>query len=28
LGSFYPRWKAHIGQRAWDLLESHVGKLG
>ena len=28
LGSFYPRWKEHIGQRAWDLLESHVGKLG
>jgi len=28
LGSFYPRWKAHIGQRAWDLLESHVGTLG
>ncbi len=28
LGSYYPRWKQHIGQRAWDLLESSVGKLG
>ena len=28
LGNFYPRWKEHIGSRAWDLLESHVGKLG
>ena len=27
LAAFYPRWKAHIGSRAWDLLESHVGKL-
>ena len=28
LAAFYPKWKAHIGQKAWDLLESHVGKLG
>jgi TRAP-type transport system periplasmic protein len=28
LASYYPRWKAHIGQRAWDLLEAEVGKLG
>ena len=28
LGSYYPRWKQHIGQRAWDLLEASVGKLG
>jgi TRAP-type transport system periplasmic protein len=28
LTSFYPRWKQHIGQRAWDLLEAQVGKLG
>ena len=25
---YYPKWKAHIGQRAWDLLEGNVGKLG
>jgi tripartite ATP-independent transporter DctP family solute receptor len=28
LTAFYPRWKQHIGQRAWDLLEGHVGRLG
>ena len=28
LASYYPKWKAHIGQRAWDLLEGNVGKLG
>jgi hypothetical protein len=28
LTTFYPRWKQHIGQRAWDLLEAQVGKLG
>ena len=28
LAAFYPKWKAHIGTKAWDLLESHVGKLG
>ena len=26
--AFYPRWKQHIGTRAWDILESQVGKLG
>jgi len=28
LPAFYPRWKSHIGTKAWDLLETHVGKLG
>lgn len=28
LGSFYPRWRQSIGERAWSLLEGHVGKLG
>jgi tripartite ATP-independent transporter DctP family solute receptor len=28
LTAFYPRWKEHIGSRAWDLLEAHVGRLG
>lgn len=28
LTAFYPKWKQHIGTRAWDLLEGHVGKLG
>jgi TRAP-type transport system periplasmic protein len=28
LAAFYPKWKAHIGTRAWDLLEAHVGHLG
>jgi tripartite ATP-independent transporter DctP family solute receptor len=28
LTAFYPKWKQHVGTRAWDLLESHVGKLG
>jgi len=28
LAAFYPKWKAHIGTRAWDLLEAHVGRLG
>lgn len=28
LGAFYPRWKSHIGQRTWDLLEAEVGRLG
>jgi TRAP-type transport system periplasmic protein len=28
LPAYYPRWKQHIGQRAWDLLEAQVGKLG
>ncbi|HEY4266250.1 MAG TPA: TRAP transporter substrate-binding protein [Micropepsaceae bacterium] len=28
LTAFYPKWKQHIGTRAWDLLEAHVGHLG
>jgi tripartite ATP-independent transporter DctP family solute receptor len=28
LGPFYARWKEKIGQRAWSLLEAHVGPLG
>jgi TRAP-type C4-dicarboxylate transport system substrate-binding protein len=28
LAAFYPRWKTHIGQRTWDLLEAEVGHLG
>lgn len=28
LASFYPRWKAAVGARAWNILESHVGRLG
>ena len=28
LTAFYPRWKQHIGQRTWELLEAHVGRLG
>ena len=28
LTAFYPRWKAHVGTRAWDLMEKHAGKLG
>ena len=28
LAPFYPRWKQAIGQRAWDLLEGHAGRLG
>jgi len=28
LTAFYPRWKQHIGQRAWHLLEAQTGKLG
>jgi tripartite ATP-independent transporter DctP family solute receptor len=28
LAAFYPRWKNHVGSRAWDLLESHTGKFG
>jgi TRAP-type transport system periplasmic protein len=27
LGPFYARWKQSIGDRAWSLLEAHVGKL-
>jgi tripartite ATP-independent transporter DctP family solute receptor len=28
LPAFYPRWKQHVGQKTWDILESQVGKLG
>ena len=28
LPAFYPRWKQHVGSKAWDILESQVGKLG
>jgi tripartite ATP-independent transporter DctP family solute receptor len=27
LQSYYARWKGTIGERAWSLLEAHVGKL-
>ena len=27
LGPFYANWKKSIGDRAWSLLEAHVGKL-
>jgi TRAP-type transport system periplasmic protein len=27
LGSFYERWREIVGKKAWDILESHVGKL-
>jgi tripartite ATP-independent transporter DctP family solute receptor len=27
LGPFYANWKKSIGERAWSLLEGHVGKL-
>ncbi len=28
LGAFYARWRKHVGERAWTLLEGHVGRLG
>jgi TRAP-type transport system periplasmic protein len=28
LPSYYPRWKEHVGQRAWTLLEQYTGRLG
>jgi len=28
LGPFYASWKQKVGQRAWSLLEAHVGTLG
>jgi TRAP-type transport system periplasmic protein len=28
LGPYYASWKKKIGDRAWTLLEGHVGKLG
>jgi tripartite ATP-independent transporter DctP family solute receptor len=27
LGTFYEHWKESVGEKAWSLLESHVGKL-
>jgi len=27
LGDYYARWKNTVGERAWALLEGHVGKL-
>ena len=27
LGPFYAHWKETVGQRAWNLLEAHAGKL-
>jgi TRAP-type C4-dicarboxylate transport system substrate-binding protein len=27
LAAYYSRWKETIGDRAWNLLEAHVGKL-
>ena len=27
LASYYAHWKETVGERAWTLLESHVGKL-
>lgn len=27
LGTFYEHWKGSVGEKAWSLLESHVGKL-
>jgi tripartite ATP-independent transporter DctP family solute receptor len=28
LAAYYAHWKATVGDRAWTLLEAHVGKLG
>ena len=28
LGPFYAHWKETVGQRTWNLLEAHTGKLG
>jgi tripartite ATP-independent transporter DctP family solute receptor len=28
LGDFYKTWKGELGDKAWGLLEAHVGKLG
>jgi tripartite ATP-independent transporter DctP family solute receptor len=28
LAAYYARWRATVGDRAWNLLEAHVGKLG
>jgi tripartite ATP-independent transporter DctP family solute receptor len=28
LPSYYPRWRDHVGSRAWTLLEQYTGRLG
>lgn len=28
LPDFYGRWRQHVGLKAWNLLEGHVGRLG
>ena len=28
LTAFFPRWKAYVGTKAWDLMERYAGKLG
>jgi TRAP-type transport system periplasmic protein len=28
LATYYAHWKETVGERAWSLLEAHVGKLG
>jgi TRAP-type transport system periplasmic protein len=28
LPSYYPRWREHVGTRAWTLLEQYTGRLG
>ncbi len=28
LAAYYARWRGIVGDRAWNLLEAHVGKLG
>ena len=28
LPSYYPRWREHVGSRAWTLLEQYTGRLG
>jgi TRAP-type transport system periplasmic protein len=28
LAAYYAHWRETVGERAWTLLEGHVGKLG
>jgi TRAP-type transport system periplasmic protein len=28
LPSYYPRWREHVGNRAWTLLQQYTGRLG
>jgi len=28
LPSYYPRWRDHVGNRAWTLLQQYTGRLG